>query len=310
MSNTWLNISNASGTSTGTGITFSDSSISLTVSGTTTAVTGPENEIIIKKEIKEKGISAGLYFRFVKSRMQKIEVDNLKERVAPLRYLLRGAKTMEQQGLLEELEKRIVILFRYQEIAAAGFEKIVQGKYIHGFINSKLKDKTIEFMKLEKYPRPIPKSPQTKIKKAKDLKLFDELWILFNNPRKEVTKTTKEKIKEKDPIVFGRLLFDPDNYIFIADWVDEHCDLTLDKLIEAQGKDAAVKIEPLTVADMEELRETVMQRYKTLEETRSSNYKDKIVEQDKIDKERNKEKPRWWGWFKSYLKRAKGKPYG
>lgn len=48
----------------------------------------------------------------------------------------------------------------------------------------------------------------------------------------------KEQI-EKDPIAFGILRYENGNtqgysnhLIFITDWIDEYCDLTLDKLID------------------------------------------------------------------------------
>lgn len=40
----------------------------------------------------------------------------------------------------------------------------------------------------------------------------------------------------KDPILFGKIK-ETDKLYFIADWQDEHCDLTFDKLIDFMGKD-------------------------------------------------------------------------
>ena len=51
-----------------------------------------------------------------------------------------------------------------------------------------------------------------------------------------ITKKHQEH-KEKDPIVFGIFtdkenIFTLDRLYYVADWVDEYCDLTLDKLVE------------------------------------------------------------------------------
>lgn len=281
------------------GLIMLDSGGTLNVTGTASVVTGPNNKIEIQHK---RGVSPAVYFRFVKSKMSAMQLDDLKVRVSSLRYLLDGADLMGQQALIEELERQLVTLFRHQEAAAAGFSRFVPGKYIHGYI-SKLNQSTVEFKPLDKFPRPIPKFAQVKIKQAKDLRLFDEYHILFNNLLRDNLKTTKEKIKEKDPIVFGRIMSDPDNYIFIIDWVDEYCDITLDKIVAIMGKDTVLDIPPLKEKDIKAFKSAVMQRHEALKDTKRDNYHVKAAEQDRIDKARHK--PRWWGWFQSYLKRSR-----
>ena len=53
---------------------------------------------------------------------------------------------------------------------------------------------------------------------------------------KKETRRVQAERREKDPILFGTFQneeskFILDRFYYIADWVDEYCDLTLDKLI-------------------------------------------------------------------------------
>ena len=275
---------------TGTGSGFIVNGDLITASSATVE-TGPKNTVQFQHK---KGVSPGVYFRFVKSKMTKIQVAKLKTRVAPLRHLLDGAHKCGQQGLVEELERQLVTVFRYQEAAAAGFDKLIPKRYIDDFIH-KVVDRTVAFTLLKEFPRPIPAANQTRIQFAKKVGFFDEMWILFNSPKDEKKlKTTAQKIREKDPIVFGRFLCDPDNYVYITDWSDEFCDITLDKLVDVVGKDATFAVTPLTEADVKELRDTVTQRVKALQDTNRGNWQQK--EKDQLELETLRKhfaKPMW-----------------
>lgn len=77
--------------------------------------------------------------------------------------------------------------------------------------------------------------------------MFDKYYILYTDftytgekiSSGEINNVSKEK--EKDPILFGAFVKDSttierttymgDKLYFIADWEDEYCDLTLDKLM-------------------------------------------------------------------------------
>ena len=69
--------------------------------------------------------------------------------------------------------------------------------------------------------------------------IFDELYVVFTDyTGKEERKVEKER-RDKDPILFGVFKNNAvvaDRFYFLGDWVDEYCDLTLDKLID-QYKD-------------------------------------------------------------------------
>ena len=53
---------------------------------------------------------------------------------------------------------------------------------------------------------------------------------------RELTKA--EKLAARDPILFG-LLDGSRNLYFIGDWIDEQCNLTLEKIAELLGREVA-----------------------------------------------------------------------
>ena len=47
-------------------------------------------------------------------------------------------------------------------------------------------------------------------------------------------ETAREEAKRKDPIIFG-VIAGSEKLYYVADWVDEYCDLTLEAFIDAIG---------------------------------------------------------------------------
>lgn len=68
------------------------------------------------------------------------------------------------------------------------------------------------------------------IAKACDRNLFKH-WVVLHTVVEADAKSTRQKVVEKDPIAFGYNDYDSDRLYVIASWVDEHCDLTLEKLV-------------------------------------------------------------------------------
>ena len=184
-----------------------------------------------KSAYRIDNINPKIYFKFVKSKLTKIEVDTLKKRLNKIRPLLVQAEEMKQQALFEALSNQLAVLVREQEAFAIGHEKRIHRKYIEKFMK-KVEDRCIKFEPLASFPRVIPAKVREKIKRVQESGVFDEFHILYIDHTGEELKTNKQKIKEKDPILFGRFNFQPDVFYFIVDWIDKYCDLTLSKLID------------------------------------------------------------------------------
>lgn len=99
---------------------------------------------------------------------------------------------------------------------------------------------------IKNYARPIPQEVIDKKLKADNLHVFDNYVVLHYDPQKKsYAQTSKEKEierqKKADPILFG-LIKGSRNLYYVADWIDEYCDLTLDKFLKVTD-DKDIKIE-------------------------------------------------------------------
>lgn len=90
---------------------------------------------------------------------------------------------------------------------------------------------------MKNYPREIPDEMIDVVQKTKGL--FDEFYVLFTDYSGELEKEVE---KERDPILFGGFCTKSrdivaDRFYYLGDWIDEYCDLTLDKLVSETSKD-------------------------------------------------------------------------
>lgn len=252
---------------------------------------------------KTKRIGPSLFFKYVKSKLNKTEVKNLKGRLSKLQKLVKDAEEMGQQALFEEFSKMIAVVVREAEISAAGYDKWVAQKDIEKFMsivreNDKMYINPVGFCKLEQFPRAIPANIQEKIKDVKSKGVFDEFWILYLDYTKENLKTNKEKIRQKDPILFGRVSYDPTKNYYIADWIDQFCDLTLDKFVDqVKAKEPEYQLGKDDEIDedlIERIKKEVKERHDRLEKTRMSNYVQLMSQEDQANK---KTKKSWWKFW-------------
>ena len=123
--------------------------------------------------------------------------------------------------------------------------------------------------------------------------IFTEFVVVFTDYTEESTKIVEEKRREKDPILFG-IFYEKsgnnfssrknlyDKFYYIGDWVDEHCDLTLSKLVEETakktGKDIKHKI--MLPKDEEEIKNYIAGLKKD-EETHSWHHNPEVTKKKK-----------------------------
>lgn len=89
---------------------------------------------------------------------------------------------------------------------------------------------------IKNFTRHIPDDVLETKKKADEHHIFDNYCVLHYEPEgKGAELIKKEKERRKDPILFG-LLKGSDKLYFVGDWIDEYCDLTLDKIVETIGE--------------------------------------------------------------------------
>ena len=256
----------------------------------------------IEFEHSAKGIHPKLYFSYVKSKLNKVEKEKLAKRIGKLRSMVVSADDMDQQALYESLSLMLAVAIRESEAYVCGFDKWIKRESLDKFINS-VRGKTVKFEELEKFPRIIPDKVRAKIRNCKNKNLFDDYWIVYTDYTKEVMKTTKEKVREKDPIVFGRFSYQEKILYPIGDWVDEYCDITLDKVVEKLRKDDPEyklnSVPDLNEKSIKKLLEEVKVRHDRLKGTNSQNYKDNMVKED-VDR-KGRKTSKYWDRMKSNI---------
>jgi hypothetical protein len=229
-----------------------------------------------------KKVTAEFFFGFVKSSLNEVQKDELITRLDKLTHIMQLAHDNEQVALKEHVQRQIAGVVMQQEAAVRGYDKYVTRETIDKF-RHQVEFRTPELIELKNFPRVIPPEPAKKLREAKEAKIFDSFWILSWNPKQEQLETVKDRVIKKDPILFGCFDFDKDTFYFICDWVDEVCDLTLDKMVDELHKvDPSYKVgvvKPFVASDLAHIVEIAREQAKTLNTNRSRFRSDAVVAQ-------------------------------
>src|SRR4030042_2342290 len=183
---------------------------------------------------KSNRIGAGpvVIFRFLKKKFSMFEAEKLYKRYEQIATVLENIHPC-QIALTEEIEKKALKVMREATMASCGFNKFIEGDFLNKYIDL-CKNKVIKISRIKNYVRFIPKKVRDKMEKAERKALFDGYVVVHTDPNDtSVMKTVEEK---KDPILFG-VISESDRFYFIADWKDELCDLTLEKIVDKLGLD-------------------------------------------------------------------------
>lgn len=196
---------------------------------------------------EEKVISPSQYFDYLKGAKSVITTDALRESYD---VFLKLAEKYSKIGQVESMKKLCFLadtLVKEEKLIELGITTYVYKDVIEDYIEN-VADKCVKIVELSRYMREIPDELVDVIENTRDL--FDEMYVVFTDyTGKEERKVEKER-KEKDPILFGVFKNGTnvaDRFYFLGDWVDEYCDLTLDKMVEQykekKGFSPAVKSE-------------------------------------------------------------------
>lgn len=203
----------------------------------------PESAEVVDKDGKvievdnTSPITPAEYFDKVKSKM----TDETPENIAALydatmnklkRYMITGQKVAAK-----DLYARCVYLERELQLIDRGVTKYVLRTDIDKYIDD-IADECVCVIEMRNFDRPIPDDIIDVV--AETMDIFDEFYVVFTDYTGEKRSKVAKERRDKDPILFGNIFIDgklsPKMY-FIGDWVDEYCDLTLDKMIEAIAKE-------------------------------------------------------------------------
>ena len=187
-----------------------------------------------ESEVKEdeKYMDALQFFSMVKA-SSKESVATYRDRVSDYLKSIHNAVTVGQTALVEDLLRGLVTNKYESVLFAEGLYYVVNEQQMVSFVKQCEKGIKLEYVK--NFTRPMPQDIVDKIAKINQLEVFDNYVVLYYDPDGKIYKeTAREEAKRKDPIIFG-VIAGSEKLYYIADWVDEYCDLTLEAFIDAIG---------------------------------------------------------------------------
>lgn len=216
-----------------------------------------------KEEKEEKTITPSQYFDYLKDAKQTITTEALKNSFDTFIHLAEKYKKLGQVESMKKLTFLADTLIKEEKLIEMGITTYVYKDVIEDYIEN-VADKTVKIIELSRYMREIPDDLVDTVEKSKEL--FDELYVVFTDyTGKEERKVEKER-RDKDPILFGVFKTNTtvaDRFYFLGDWVDEYCDLTLDKMVEQyQAKKGVSPTKETSIPSNAEELVAVLKTYK------------------------------------------------
>lgn len=202
------------------------------------------------------------YFTNLKNNTHVVTDEFLTKLYSNVEVLLTKSHALGQYKISKKLLYSLEVLDKERALYNLGFRTFVYRDDIEYYMD-KVSDKAVKIITLKDFPREIPDEVAEKIITLKKANIFDEFYVVFTDYTGKVEREVQEERKRKDPIIFGafakreprnRVLID--RFYYIADWEDEYCDLTLDKMVSEMalaGKDIS---KPVCIpdADIESIR--------------------------------------------------------
>lgn len=219
---------------------------------------GEEYKETEEQKVEEQNLSPQQYFDIVKDKKQHITDEDLKKVYDNCLELLNKYQITGQKKAIRKLLFHLECIEKEREIVKMGIDTFVYRDDIEYYIDNVAAD-TVKIIDIESYEREIPDDIVELISEVKDK--FDQLYIVFTDYTGEMERQVEQERRSKDPILFGVFQDSKsrsviDRFYYLGDWVDEYCDLTLDKFVnesaEAGKRNIVHTIK--TPADIEELK--------------------------------------------------------
>lgn len=195
------------------------------------------NEVTKPTKEEAKEMTPSEYFAYIKNSKNKMTDKELLQVYENILNMKKRYEITGQKNSIEKLEFLGKIIEKEIPIVRAGYDTFVYRWDIEEYIES-VSDECVFIIEMKNYEREFPDDVIDKIIDAK--KVFgDNLYVIYTDYTKKSSKKVSKKRREKDPILFGAIVEDRvcfDRLYYICDWVDETCDLTIEKLAEKWDK--------------------------------------------------------------------------
>lgn len=178
------------------------------------------------------------FFSSVKNTVDEIQKVN--EKLESYTSALEKLKNLGQVALYEAMALDVEMYRAEAQLYAIGMTKYITEDNIVTFLKKSPKALRLDWIK--NFIRIIPDEVAEKKIKADELNIFDNYVVLHYDPDNKGNQMTTEEIaRKKDPILFGLVMGSRKLY-YVGDWIDEYCDLTLEKVIEFLGEGSVKEI--------------------------------------------------------------------
>lgn len=169
----------------------------------------------------------------------RIPLKNLESSLDVIKYYensITHAEKVGQVSLKERLLKNLNVVRAEIALIDNSITKFVSEEQLVDLYQQSNISQNLKLTWIKNFVKIIPTNILEIKEKVDVLEIFDNYVILHYDPNNDATSMTEEEIElKKDPILFG-VFKDSRKLYYIADWVDEYCDLTLEKMFNLLGE--------------------------------------------------------------------------
>lgn len=227
-----------------------------------------DSDTIMELESMTGKIGPADYFELVKDKKNKIKDEGLKEIACNCLELLKKYRKTGQTEACKKVLFFLDTIEKEHKLVNMGVDTFVYKEDIEYYIDNVSSD-VVKIIELENYEREIPDEIVDTIEATKDI--FDSFFVVFTDYTGKEEKKIEEKRREKDPIIFGafenrQMRIVMDRFYYLGDWVDEYCDLTLEKMVgEMKRKKKDITQHIVIPSNLDEIREEISKMEKDRE---------------------------------------------
>jgi hypothetical protein len=201
-----------------------------------------------KKVTKIRYQSVDEFFNEVKDAVKTLEISE-----GSINFYINAIESAKENGqialleILKEKKEGILKEVKLLDSLNEQIQYVSEEDVVKFYKKANLKNKMLKLTWIKNYARLIPSDVLEKKKVFDVIDIFDNYVILHFDKNGDSTEMTQaEKEKAKDPILFGVLKGTRKLY-YIGDWIDEYCDLTLDKFLSTLEMEESRKLTEETV---------------------------------------------------------------
>jgi hypothetical protein len=179
------------------------------------------------------------YFASMKNSVEELKLVN--ERARGYDAALLAARKNRQTALVEQLEGKLRVLRAETQLVAIGYTRFITEETVVAFTKKASRGLRLDWIR--NFARVIPDDVLALKARADELDVFDNYVVLHYDPHGKSWAETQaqRQARRKDPILFG-VLKDSRRLYFVADWIDEFCDLTLEDIADQMGSAAVEEL--------------------------------------------------------------------